>query len=64
VITLHRSLRRLAFVLAATVVVTAVTAAPTLAVESVPLAANDLPTIIRNLTVWIVSLLAGWRHSS
>ena len=44
---------------AAAATVAAATVAPAFAAAPVPVAANDLPTIIRNLTVWIVGLLAG-----
>jgi hypothetical protein len=44
---------------AAAATVAAATVAPAIAAAPVQVAANDLPTIIRNLTVWIVGLLAG-----
>ena len=57
---MYRSLVRAASVLTATILVAAATATPALAAAAVPAAApHDLPTIIRNLTVWIVGILAG-----
>ncbi len=57
---MYRSLVRAATLLAATVLATAETVAPALAAAPLPVAApHDLPTIIRNLTVWIVGILAG-----
>ena len=57
---MYRTLTRAATLLAATILVTAATVAPAVAAAPMPVAAaNDLPTIIRNLTVWIVGLLAG-----
>jgi hypothetical protein len=56
---MYRTLTRAATLLAATIIATA-TVAPALAAVPMPAAApNDLPTIIGNLTVWIVGLLAG-----
>ena len=57
---MYRSLVRAASVLTVTILALAATAAPALAAAAVPVAApHDLPTIIRNLTVWIVGILAG-----
>ena len=56
---MYRTLVRAATLLAATILATAATVAPAIAAAPMPVAANDLPTIIRNLTVWIVGLLAG-----
>jgi hypothetical protein len=57
---MYRILTRAATLLAATIIAPAATMAPALAAMPTPAAApNDLPTIIGNLTVWIVGLLAG-----
>jgi hypothetical protein len=57
---MYRRLVRAASVLAATVLITAATVYPAGAAGPLPVAApHDLPTIIRNLTVWIVGILAG-----
>jgi hypothetical protein len=56
---MHRNLVRAANVLTVTILALAATVTPALA-ASLPVAApHDLPTIIRNLTVWIVGILAG-----
>ena len=57
---MYRSLVRAASVLTVTILAMAETVAPALAAAPLPVAApHDLPTIIRNLTVWIVGILAG-----
>ena len=57
---MYRTLIRAATLLAATILAIAAMVAPAVAAAPMPVAAaNDLPTIIRNLTVWIVGLLAG-----
>ncbi len=57
---MYRVLVRAASVLAATVLTTAATVYPAVAAGPLPVAApHDLPTIIHNLTVWIVGILAG-----
>jgi hypothetical protein len=55
---LRRNISRLLFVLTATASAVAV-AVPASAAEPQILAANDLPTIISNITTWIVGLLIG-----
>ncbi len=55
---LRRTMFRLLIVIAATVSAVAA-AVPAYAAESQILAANDLPTIITNITTWIVGLLIG-----
>jgi hypothetical protein len=54
---MFRVLVRTAGVLAVTAIVTAAAAAPALA--AAPPGPHDLPTIVHNLTVWIVGILAG-----
>ena len=57
---MYRTLTRTATLLAASTATAAAMVAPALAAVPMPVAAaHDLPTIIRNLTVWIVGLLAG-----
>lgn len=57
---MYRTLTRTLTVLAASSAMAAAMLGPALAAAPMPVAApNDLPTIIRNLTVWIVGLLAG-----
>jgi len=55
---LRRNISRLLFVLTATASAVAVSV-PAYAAEPQILAANDLPTIITNITTWIVGLLIG-----
>jgi hypothetical protein len=55
---MYHSLVRAASVLTVTILALAATVAPALAAGPA-MAAYDLPTIIRNLTVWIVGILAG-----
>lgn len=53
---MFRVLVRSAGVFAVAAIVTVAVAAPALGAPSGP---HDLPTIVRNLTVWIVGILAG-----
>lgn len=55
---LRRTVLRLLFITTATVSAVAA-AVPAYAAEPRILAANDLPTIISNITTWIVGLLIG-----
>nr|BFE56365.1 hypothetical protein GCM10020063_008910 [Dactylosporangium thailandense] len=52
-------IRRAATIVAATVPALLVTAAPAWAAGSVPLAVNDLPTVISNITTWITGIIAA-----
>jgi hypothetical protein len=54
----RRIISRIAFVAASTLAVVA-GAGPAYAAEPQILAANDLPTIITNITTWIIGLLIG-----
>ena len=57
---MYRTLTRAVTLLAAATTMAVVMVGTALAAAPVPVAAaHDLPTIIRNLTVWIVGLLAG-----
>jgi hypothetical protein len=56
----NRTLIRRAVTAVAVAAVTVVaTAAPALAADSMPLAVNDLPTVIGNLTTWITGIIAA-----
>src|SRR6266536_95400 len=57
---MYRSVIRAATVFTAAILAPATAAAPALAAAPPPVAApHDLPTIIRNLTVWIEEIPAG-----
>ena len=56
---MYSSLVRVASLLTGTILAVAATASPALAAGPAMAAPHDLPTIIRNLTVWIVGILAG-----
>jgi hypothetical protein len=57
---MYRSVIRAATVVTASILAAAAAVAPAMAAAPLPVAApHDLPTIIRNLTVWIVGILAG-----
>ena len=56
---MYRSLIRAASLLAATAATMAAIVAPAMAAPMPVAAPHDLPTIIHNLTVWLVGILAG-----
>src|SRR6266487_4581289 len=57
---MYRSVIRAATVFTAAILAAAAAVAPAMAAAPLPVAApHDLPTIIHNLTVWIVGILAG-----
>jgi hypothetical protein len=53
------TIRRAATVAAATIPVLLLAAGPASAADSIPLAVNDLPTVISNLTAWITGIIAA-----
>jgi hypothetical protein len=59
----RNAVRRAATTIAAIVAVTATTlavaAGPAVAADTTPLAVNDLPTVIGNMTTWITGIIAA-----
>lgn len=56
---MFRNLIRLAVIVVAAGTTVATSVAAAYAADPVPLAVNDLPTVINNLTVWITGIIAA-----
>ncbi|HEY3035358.1 MAG TPA: pilin [Streptosporangiaceae bacterium] len=55
----RNAIRRAATITAATVIALMAAATPAVAADTTPLAVNDLPTVIGNLTTWITGIIAA-----
>ncbi|WP_432830890.1 pilin [Dactylosporangium sp. CA-092794] len=55
----RNAVRRAATIVAATLPALLIAATPAWAADSIPLAVNDLPTVIGNLTAWITGIIAS-----
>ncbi|MEU7874290.1 pilin [Dactylosporangium sp. NPDC049140] len=55
----RHGIRRAATIVAATLAALLAAATPASAADGIPLAVNDLPTVISNLTTWITGIIAA-----
>jgi Type IV secretion system pilin len=55
----RNAVRRAATIVAVTATALAAAAGPAVAADTTPLAVNDLPTVIGNMTTWITGIIAA-----